>query len=298
MVYAHNRSRSGLGRFMSRGVLAFAFIAAVLIYALGATGDSRLSPLRNTVLDVSAPVTESVSNPFRFVRDAYTDLSAFLDVYEQNRKLRADIANLNQWREAARRYEAENARLRALHNVTLAPKYDYVTAQVIGNSGGGLSHSVIVNVGRDGGVRAGAVALDGAGVVGRVVSLGKNASRVLLLTDLSSRVPVMIEGTGKKNQDGEVENIVRAIVAGDNTGTPKLEFPTEVEGIKPGQLVVTSNDGGIFPKELPVGVVEQIGENQYRVKIAANFDRLEFVRILLDRTDRSIDSDAILIFNP
>lgn len=297
MAYS-SRRKSGAGKLLSRGLLIFALLAGLLVYVLGATNDSRLDPVKRAALDTSAPATEFVSNPFRFIGDAFSDMGAFLDVYETNRKLREDIVQLTQWREVARRFEAENAQLRALHNVTLAPKYDYITAQVIGNSGGGLTHTITVNVGRAGGARPGAVALDGSGVAGRIVALGENASRILLLTDLSSHVPVMIEGTGKKNEDGEEIEIVRAIVVGDNTASPKLEFPTEVERIRPGQRIVTSNDGGIYPKGLTVGVVQRGENGQLRVRVAANFDRLEFVRILLDRTDRSIDADAILIVSP
>jgi len=110
-------------------------------------------------------------------------------------------------------------------------------------------------------VNAGSVALDGGGVVGRVVSVGENAARLLLLTDLASRVPVVIEGAGKKKTDeDEKDEIVRAILVGDNSAMPVLKFPTKVEGIKPGQLILTSNDGGIFPKGLPIGEVERDGE--------------------------------------
>jgi rod shape-determining protein MreC len=295
---AQYRSKSRFGQVLSRGTLAFAIVFAVLVYVLGASSDPRLEPLRRVALDISAPVTSFVSAPFRFVRDGMSNMGGYLDVYEQNRSLREDIVQLNQWREVARRFEEENARLRALHNVTLAPKFDYVTAQVVGGSGGGFAHTVTINVGRTGGVGAGAVALDGGGVVGRTVSVGQRAARVLLLTDLASRVPVVIEGAGKKSTDeDEQDEIVRAILVGDSTDSPLLEFPTEIDGIKPGQRVVTSSDGGVFPKDLPVGEVERDGET-LRVRLAANFDRLEFVRILLDRTDRSIDADAVLIVSP
>jgi len=279
-------------------MLAFAIIFGVLIYVLGASNDPRLEPMRRVALDISAPVTGFVSAPFRFVRDAMSNFSGFLDVYEQNRNLREDIVQLNQWREVARRFEEENARLRALHNVTLAPKYDYITAQVVAGARGGFNHAVTINVGRAGNVDAGSVALDGGGVVGRVVSVGDNAARLLLLTDLASRVPVVVEGAGKKSTDeDEKDEVVRAILVGDNSATPVLSFPTKVEGIKPGQLILTSNDGGIFPKGLPIGEVEREGD-LFRVRLAANFDRLEFVRILRDRTDRAIDADAVLIVAP
>jgi len=283
---------------MSRGTLAFAVVFGVLVYVLGASSDPRLEPLRRIALDISAPVTGFVSAPFRFVRDAMSNFGGFLDVYEQNRTLREDIVQLNQWREVARRFEEENARLRALHNVALAPKYDYITAQVVGSSGGGFTQSVMINVGRAGSIEAGAVALDGGGVVGRVVSVGQSAARILLLTDLASRVPIIVEGAGKKSTDEDKKDeVVRAILVGDNSGAPLLQFATKTEGIRPGQRIVTSSDGGVFPKGLPIGEVEPDGEG-FRVRLAANFDRLEFVRILLDRTDRTIDADAVLIVSP
>ncbi len=292
---AQYRSRSGFGQLISRSTLAFAVVFGVLVYVLGASSDPRLEPLRRIALDVSAPITGFVSAPFRFVRDAMSNFSGFLDVYEQNRTLREDIVQLNQWREVARRFEEENARLRALHNVSLAPNYDYITAQVVGSSGGSFSHSMMINVGRSGGIGPGAVALDGGGVVGRVVSVGKHAARVLLVTDLASRIPIIVEGAGKKSTDEDTKDeIVRAILVGDNSAAPLLQFATKTEGIKPGQRITTSSDGGVYPKGLPIGEVERDGEG-FRVRLAANFDRLEFVRILLDRTDRAIDADAVLI---
>jgi rod shape-determining protein MreC len=161
---------------------------------------------------------------------------------------------------------------------------------------------VTINVGRDGSVEPGAVALDGGGVVGRVISTGRSAARILLLTDLASRVPVYIEGaeTPEKDEDDDEdreEKIVRAILVGDNENAPLVEFVNEIDDIESGRRIFTSSDGGIFPKGLPVGEIEREGD-EIRARLAANFDRLEFVRILLDRSDRSIDADAVLIVSP
>ena len=294
---AWGRKRSGFGRLASRAGLMLAVAGGVGFYLLGATNDPRLDPARELALDVGAPVSDAVSGPFELLGEALGDMRGFLDVRAENRRLREDVVQLTQWRDVARRFEAENARLRALHKVTLAPKYEYVTAQVIGSSGADLAHSIVVNAGRGQGLEAGAVALDGGGVVGRVVATGENAARVLLLTDLSSRVPVTIEGTGEVDEDGERQNVVRGILVGDGSGLPKLEFMTATEGVKAGLRIVTSRDGGVFPEGLPVGVIERVGNKDTRVTAAADFERLDFVRVLLDRTDRTIDPDAVLIVN-
>ena len=107
----------------------------------------------------------------------------------------------------------------------------------------------------------------------------------------------LLKSSKKSTDEDEKDEVVRAILVGDNSGAPMLEFATKTEGIKPGQRIVTSNDGGDFPKGLPIGEVEADGEG-FRVRLAANFERLEFVRILLDRTDRTIDADAVLIVSP
>lgn len=295
MAIGSSRRKSGFGRLLSRGLLIVVLLLSIAIYGLGATDDPRLAPLRRIALKISTPVVALVSNPIDFVGDAFSDMSAFLDVYEQNRRLREDIVQLTQWREVARRLEAENASLRALHNVSLAPKYDYVTGQIVGNSGGGFVHSATINVGRGGGVRPGAAALDGSGVAGRVIALGENAARILLLTDLSSRVPVMVE---PEDEEDDEARIVRGILAGDNTAMPLLEFPTQTEPVPEGARVVTSGDGGVFPKGVPVGAIRNVGPKEVRVQPAADFERLEFVRILLDRTDRTVDPDAVLVVGP
>lgn len=271
-------------RAVGRGAGVAAVLAAVAIYILGATSDPRLEPLRRIALNLSAPVTNIVSAPMRALRSAVTDFNQFLDVSGHNKELREDIVSLSKWREIALRLEAENAQLRALNKVTLAPRFDYITAQVVGNSGGAFKQSITINAGSTQGVRAGTVVMDGTAVIGRVIALGKNASRVLLITDAASRVPVIL-------QPGEI----RALLLGDNTKQPKLQFLSKPGRVGRGQRVLTSNHGGVFPKGLPLGTVEAITDNVVRVATITDFSRLEFVRLVIERVDLTIDSDAILI---
>jgi len=218
---------------------------------------------------------------------ATSDFGGFLDVYEHNRKLREDIVALSRWREIALRLEAENAQLRSLNKVTLAPRFDYITAQVIGNSDGVFTHSITINAGRKDGVRPGTVIMDGTAIVGRVVSLGESASRVLLLTDAKSRIPAMV-------QDGDAE----ALLIGDNTIEPELRFISKPGNLRRNQRVLTSNHGGVFPKGLPLGRIVEAVDGKARIKLDADFRHLEFVRLVIERSDLSIDADAVLIVEP
>ena len=115
----------------------------------------------------------------------------------QNKELRREIQRLRAWRDAARELEQENARLRALNNVRLPPEAGFVTGEILSDSGGPFLHTGLANVGRRDGVQDGAAVMDGAGLAGRVVGLGRRAARVLYVTDYSSRVPVIIRPSGQ-----------------------------------------------------------------------------------------------------
>jgi len=287
MTYQILGNGIGFWRLIGRGFGVVALLAAVAIYILGATSDPRLEALRELALDLSAPVTGFLGAPIKLVRHAADDVEEFLDMAAYNRQLRQDIVSLSRWREVALRLEAENAQLRALNKVTLAPRFDYITAQVVGNSGGAFTQTITINAGRAQGVRPGTVVMDGTAAIGRVVALGENAARVVLVTDASSRIPVILK-------PGDI----RALLIGDNTGRPKLQFFSKPSQVTKGQRVLTSNHGGIFPKGLPLGTVDALVENVVRVAPSADFSQLEFVRLVIERVDLTIDSDAILIVRP
>jgi rod shape-determining protein MreC len=107
---------------------------------------------------------------------------------------------------------------------------------------------------------------------------------LLLLTDFSSRVPVLVQPSG-----------LRAILAGNGTAAPILEFLENSDEVTPGDLVRTSGDGGVFPPNLPVGRVVALPGGNWRVALSADFARLEFVRLLRYTPDTRIDTPGGLI---
>ncbi|MEM6943783.1 MAG: rod shape-determining protein MreC [Pseudomonadota bacterium] len=264
-------------------LLAIAVLVCLLLLGLWRSDNPRLEQLRMALIDAVSPNLGLVAGPLDYAAGMARDYESFIDVYDQNRELRREIERLQAWRETARALEEENAQLRALMNVRLAPRLDYVTGDVIADSGGPFSESILVNVGRRDGVEDGYASVDGTGLVGRVVGVGERAARIMLVTDFSSRVPVTI--TGAKQQ---------AVLAGDATRAPRLEFIGEDDRVQPGQTVVTSGDGGVFPPNLPVGVVVRAGQS-WRAHLSADFKRLEFVRLLRYRPDKRIDGPGRLI---
>ncbi len=251
----------------------FAFLALVAgSFALMLLGKAEIvvvERVRTTLLDVLAPVFGVLSQPAEAVSGTIGEVGHVAHVYQENRQLRAQVARLEQWQEAARRLDAENQALRGLLNFPADPQIRHVTGRVVGDSGGAFVRSILVATGAEQGVAKGQAAMTGEGLVGRVSEVGEHSARILLITDLNSRIPVLLEASRE-----------RAVLAGDNTGRPRLLYLSPDARLSPGDRVVTSGHGGALPAGLPVGVVAEVGERGVLVQPFVDWSRLDFVRLL------------------
>lgn len=247
-------------------VLTMALASLLLV---GRAESYLVDRMRQAMTDLSAPLLEIASRPVAAVRNLIASTDEYAYVFEENARLRAENEALKAWRERALALERRVARFEALLDVATDPAIGYVTGRIIGDSGGPFVHAYIVNLSAADGVRPGQAVVDDDGVIGRVVSAGATASRVLLLTDLNSRIPVRIEPSG-----------YRAIAMGDNTRFPLLSFLPPEAVLSAGDRVVTSGHGGMMPPDLPVGIVVMDAEGRPRLQSYSEFDRTSLVRVL------------------
>jgi rod shape-determining protein MreC len=244
-------------------------LAAVGLMVVGRLDPGVIEAVRVRAVDAAAPVLDAFAAPAAAVARAVEWAAELRDLRAENQRLRAENAQLLQWQQAALRLEAENRSLRTLLNVNPDPAVGFITARVVAEPGGAFVRTILVMAGRRDGVRRGHAAMSGTGLVGRVVEVGEWSSRVLLVTDLNARVPVQLE-LGRQ----------RAVLGGDNTDRPRLLHLQSDAHAAPGDRVVTSGVGGMFPPGLPVGVVASVGERGVRVQPLADLQRLEHVRIV------------------
>ncbi|MGD1934367.1 MAG: rod shape-determining protein MreC [Candidatus Phaeomarinobacter sp.] len=242
-------------------------LACVLL--VGRAESYLVDRTRQVMTDLSAPLLELASRPVAAVRNFIASTDEYAYVFEENARLRAENEQLKAWRQQALSLERRVARFEALLDVTVEPTIQYATGKIIGDSGGPFVHAFIVNVPQADGAAAGQAVVDDEGLIGRVVSSGVTASRVLLLTDLNSRVPVRVEPAG-----------YRAIAVGDNSRFPKIEFLPPEAKLSPGDRIVTSGHGGLMPPDLPVGIVVLAGDGSPRLQTNSEFDRTSSVRVL------------------
>lgn len=254
-------------------VQRFAFVlligASLMLLVLGKAENPLVERFRATVFEIATPVLEVLSQPVVAANRLFDEVKALAFIRDENARLREENERLRRWQGVAQGLEQENAAFRSLLAAQPVPSTAFISGRVIGDAGGPFVRTILINAGAREGVRTGLAAVTADGLVGRVIEAGHRASRILLLTDLNSRVPVVIEGSR-----------YRAVLEGDNSDTTRLTFLPNAAQVTAGDRVVTSGNGGVFPPGLPVGIVTSVSGGEIRVQPFAGYDRLEYVRIL------------------
>lgn len=257
--------KSAAQRFAYIGLVVAAF--ALMIF--GKYDTVVVERARTMLTDAVAPILTTVSRPVDSVSNFARKVEALWGLHAENERLREQNARLIQWQAVARKLEAENTALKGLLNFHDPGSVGYVTARVIADTGGAFAHSLLVNAGERAGVAKGQAVVTGEGLVGRIAGVGSRSARILLMTDLSSRIPVAVE-PGR----------IRGILAGDNSDRPRLIRLPPGADLSPGDLVITSGHGGAFPVGLPVGVVASVTDAGITVQPFVDRATLEVVRVV------------------
>jgi len=229
----------------------------------------------------------AATQPARAGEGFFARLGGMWTAHSRVEELERENQELQAWRELAERLAERNARYEALLRMPVdafgegADVESSIAAQLVLDSGGPFTRTLVANAGADHGVRVGYIAVNENGLIGRVVSVGARSARILMLDDYNSRIPVM----------GEASR-VRAVLAGQATRppdlytspfqmqSPRLDFIVGAQSLREGERVVTSGDGGLYPRGIPVGVARASGDGQWRVALAASQRPIDFVRIL------------------
>ena len=251
-------------------IALFGFVLiAIGLVAMERSSPELTSKARGAASDLVAPILNLLSEPAAATAQAIDSVRELVRLREENAQLRDEVSRLLQWQTVARRLDAENQELRALENLAPDPRVKFVSARVVGGSGGAFVRSVLIAAGARDGVRKNQPAITGDGLIGRVTEVGERSARVLLLTDLNSRVPIYVERTR-----------ARAVMVGNNSDQMLLNYLLPGADIVVGDRIVTSGQGGIFPPGLPVGVVTANNNGTIRVQPFVDWETMEYLRLV------------------
>jgi rod shape-determining protein MreC len=256
-------------RGVRRLLIGVVAVLLVLLFAVWRIDNARVEQLRVSLIDRFVPSFAWTTKPLAASAHMIADLRAYGRVYEQNAELRRELQRMQGWREVALQLEQRNARLLALNKVRLNPRMTFVTGEVMADAGSPFRQSVMINVGRIDGVVDGSAVMDGLGLVGRIAGVGERSARVILLGDGSMRVPATLRPSEQ-----------RAMVSGDNGPAPVLDFVDSPDEVRPGDQVVSSGEGGLYPPDIVIGRVVVGADGRKRVRLAADARRLDFVRVV------------------
>lgn len=255
--------------FVRKLLVAALFVSALVFMMLSKADTLILNKISNSLARAFSPVIQVMQLPAEAVYAIYDKIRDISLVYSENKQLKAENTELLMLKNQVRTLKAENKLLGQMLNYAPPPEATYITAKIVAEEGDGFSHSLIAYSENTSQVRKGQVVLGAESVVGRVESVSGSYIRVLLFTDINSKVPVISE-----------RNRIRGILSGDNTTVPKLLFTATGADIKEGDMIVTSGVAGVFPTGLPIGVVSKITKDAIAVETISDIERLEYVKIV------------------
>ncbi|MEH6630380.1 MAG: rod shape-determining protein MreC [Halopseudomonas aestusnigri] len=247
---------------------ALLLVFAVALIILAKTDNIAVERVRTAVVDSVAPLMEVANRPVVVISDTIETAQNYVALKSENEELRRQNENLRRWQITAAKLQGENASLRGMLNLSSEINPSVTTARIVADQGGAFVRSVIVNAGNLDGIIKGQAAMTGLGLAGRVAEVGRHSARVVLLTDISSRVPVFVGS-----------NRSRAIMVGDNSPSPSLLYLDQDATVKLGDTIYTSGQGGGFAPGLPVGIVHSLSEASIKIRPYADWDDLEFLRL-------------------
>ena len=268
----HTGNTASLHQFkikLKRFSLLLLVMAAFGLMLLGKADTVLVEKAQTLFNDITSPVLSLLSKPAEAASRFMQNMHELVAIRQENARLRKENQELTLVKLDTDQLRKENAYLADLLNYIPPPQAVSITSRVIADTGNSFAQSLIAFVGQKEKVSKGNVVLTGDGLVGRIASVGVNAARILLITDINSRVPVKVEPLD-----------IPAILSGDNTEYPQLISLPGSAKVSVGDKVVTSGMAGVYPAGLPVGVIVSIDDGLVKVRPFFNRSRLEMVRIV------------------
>ena len=250
-------------------IIAAIVITALASIALTLTLTGQRGAVGGALNDGMATIGNIVSAPAKWVGSGANWFSSLFAGSDEVRKLRRENEALLEWRSQARAMAERLDAYSKLHNVQIETSPGGVTARLVSEVSGPFSRAGLVNAGENQGIKLNWVVINQYGLLGRVISVGKNSSRIIFLSDNSSKLAVM----------GEISR-ARAIMIGDKSDAPYLEHLNMPPIIGAGERLVTSGDDGIIPRGIAIGTAGKAPDGKWRVRLNTNGRGIDFVRLL------------------
>ncbi len=247
--------------------LAFSFALLIIISSL--TNFHFTNVIKLKFLDYSSYILKSFYMPLNTFKNSGDNINNIFYVYRNNKNLIIENENLKSQLIEQKFIRKENIELRNLLNVKKENSYSFVTAKILSQSNFSFSHSMILSVGLDNNISINSPVIYKNHLVGYISDVGNKSSRVTLITDINSKIPVLV-----------LDKNIKFIMSGDNNNYLKLLNFGNTNLLENGDEVYTSGDGGMYPKGLMVGKVIKGSENKLVIEPSLTIGKLDYLQII------------------
>ena len=250
----------------------FNIIMILLCLFLVFLGKFDLIAIRNIkafLSDFLAPIIFIFNKPVNEIAEVLDGVKSVSSLRDENIRMKSEVRSLKVWKSKKANLEFELLELKELLKVIPDNTFDIITGRVMTSPGGVFSNTVLINVGKKDGISVGQTAISSYGLVGYVVNVGLSTSRILLLIDINSMIPVYFTDSNWP-----------AVVQGINGKFLKIKFLSNEANPIEGEHIQTSGHGGMLPSGISVGNLIKSYSGSYYVKPSVNFQRLTYVSII------------------
>ncbi len=265
-----NKPASSFSRSSEKKGARYIFLVlTAAIMLIGRIYSAPFDHIQAQLLDKTSPIMVAISKPIYITQNIFTKAGEMIALQDEIHQLRKENENLKAWQNKAHELQGQNNALRSLLNFVPEPNLTWVTASVTSSQTNAFTHSVIISAGQNVGVGEGQAVVAGDGLIGRIIESNDNTAIALLLTDIESSIPVMIEHTREK-----------AILKGTNSDHAVLKYLSKQSQVKVGAKVVTSGESANLPAGLPVGWISKIEQGKVYVTPFTDARLLEVLRVI------------------
>jgi rod shape-determining protein MreC len=268
-------SRNFYSRYVNKNSYAATLIPLILIvfsliFYFGRFDNSIfLNEIRTKSINSIHLITSIVSSPVSLIKDGLVSIYEIQNIYKENKKFKEmqllDSANFQEMVSM----KLKIAQYEKLLNVSSEIQFDFITSRIVGDFSNNFNGTLIINAGKEENVEADMPVSGSIAIIGRVSHVSENLSRVLLLSNVNSRIPVIVSDEG---YDG--------ILIGQGRENPTVRFIEDIEKISIGDLVTTSGKGGIFPPFQLIGQVVGKKNNEIEINLFEDITSLSHVKLL------------------
>ena len=243
-------------------------IISILVLSLEYFKSGPINTFRSITKDIIFKGSFFISGPFVYIKKNFYNFQDHLHMYDAYKELKNKNYNLTSLLHENKFYKSENERLKKLIDEKNIYSNQFLTSKVLLDKQSPYLKSVIINKGFNHGIKLGVAVKEKSYFVGKIINVNFLTSRILLASDLNSKIPVIIEPSG-----------ANAIMSGQGKNDyAEIEYLPKIKKIKVGDIVYTSGVDGIIPQAIPIGTIVELDEN-FLVEFFVDFNQLKYVKV-------------------